>query len=229
MKRLAIMVFVLAAAGQAFGQVSLWAPQATQTTGATATAAPGPKVSGANLLREVQARDFKVHDIVSVIVSLSAQASTNEAADTEKKTDKLNFAINQYLRLQKDQDSLTGVNVKGHKPTDLGVDMTSDKKFEGGGGADRTDTLRTRLSAEIVDIKPNGNLVIEARQKFTKQRETTTVTLSGVVRPQDVGPDNTVYSYNVADADIRYESSGPITDASRRGWLSKLIDKVWPF
>jgi flagellar L-ring protein precursor FlgH len=227
MKRLAPIFLVIFAAGQAFAQVSLWGAQGTQSAGAAP--AVGPKAGGANLLREVQARDFKVHDIVSVVVSLSAQASTNEAADMEKKTDKVNFAIEQYLRLQKDEDSLLGVNVKGHKPTDLGVDMSSDKKFEGGGGTDRTDTLRTRLSAEIVDIKPNGNLVIEARQKFTKQRETTTVTLSGLVRPQDVGPDNMVYSYNVADADIRYESSGPITDASKRGWLSKVLDRVWPF
>lgn len=227
MKRLAIALLAVLAAGQAHGQVSLWGAQGTQAAG-TAPAA-GPKVGGANLLREVQARDFKIHDLVSVVVSISAQASTNEAADMEKKTDKVNFAIDQYLKLQKDEDNLLGVNVKGHKPTDLGVDMNSDKKFEGGGGTDRTDTLRTRLSAEIVDIKPNGNLVIEARQKVTKQRETTMVTLSGLVRPQDVGPDNTVFSYNVADADIKYESSGPITDASKRGWLSKVLDKVWPF
>ena len=97
------------------------------------------------------------------------------------------------------------------------------------GSNDRTDLLRTRLAAEIVDRKPNGNLVIEAKHTFTKQRETTTITLSGTIRPQDVLPDNSVYSFYIADADIRYDSTGPVTDASKRGWLTKIVDKIWPF
>jgi len=225
----AAIAAVLLSAALACGQVSLWTSKETTAAGMPPVA-PGQKAEAkSNLLREVKSRDFKVHDIVSIVVSVSAEASTDEQADTEKKTDKLNFAIQQYLKLHKSDASAFGVDVKGVKPADLGIDMTSDKKFQGQGAAERTETLRTKLAAEIVEIKPNGNLVIEARHTVTKQREKTMITLSGVVRPQDVGPDNTVYSYNVADADIRYESSGPVTDANRRGWLSKLLDRIWPF
>jgi len=206
-----ILVAILACAASA--QVSLW------STGASGAPA-------ADLLREVKARDFKVNDIVTVVVVVSAEASTDEDAETEKKNTKTELAINQYLKLQREGLQF---NLKGEKPEDLKLDLTGHKKFEGQGEADRSDTLRTHIAATITDIKPNGNLVIEAKQVLSKQRERTTITLSGVVRPQDVNPDNTLYSYNIADADIRYESNGPVTDANRRGWLAKILDKVWPF
>ena len=216
----ALSVALLATSASA--QVSLW--NKGQTGPANASAPPtGPS---ANLIRAVKSRGFEVHQIVNVIVHVSADSATGEQADFEKKNDKNNITINQYMKLQREGLSL---NLKGTRPDDLGLDSTADRKYENDGSNERTDILHARLAAEIVDIKPNGNLVIEARQQFTKQRETTVITLSGVVRPQDVLPDNTVYSYNVADVDIRYESSGPVTDASKRGWLAKLLDKMWPF
>jgi len=221
MKR-AILALVLTAAlaAAAAGQVSLWKGGSAATPGTA---------SGVNLLREAKGKDFQIHDIITVVVILEAEASTDEQTQTEKKNDKNNFEVKQYLKLSKSKASLLGVDLQGRRPEDLGVDMTGDKKFTGTGTADRTDTLNTQLAAEVIDKKPNGNLVIEAKQTFTKQREKTTITFSGVVRPQDVAPDNTVFSYNVADADIRYDSTGPITDSSKRGWLAKIFDKVWPF
>ena len=71
--------------------------------------------------------------------------------------------------------------------------------------------------------------MIEARSRVTKSRETTMITLTGMVSPEDVTPENTVYSYDVADVDIRYESKGPIADANRRGWAQKVLDRLWPF
>jgi len=200
-------------ASAASGQVSLWDGDAASA-------------SDVNLLREVKGRDFKVHDIISIVVAESAQATTDEKAQTEKKNDKTSLLINNYLKLK---TKGTQVSLTGSTPENLELDMTGDKKAQGQGGSDRTDSIRTKLAAEVVDIKPNGNLVLEAKHTFTKQREKTTITLSGLVRPADVGVDNTVFSYNVADADIRYESAGPITDANKRGWLSKILDKIWPF
>jgi len=225
-----IAVIVLVAS-QAWGQISLWASKedAASAAGRSAERGAPAKEDKANVLREVKGRSFKIHDIVSIVVSLAAEASTDEQAEMEKKTDAIKFEVNQYLKLHKSDASMLGVDLQGRNPTDLGIDMTSDKKFAGDGATDRKDTLRTRLAAEIMDIKPNGNLVIEARHTFTKQREKTTITVSGVVRPQDVGPDNTVYSYNVADADIKYDSTGPVTDANKRGWFTRILDKLWPF
>jgi flagellar L-ring protein precursor FlgH len=222
---------VLLFSSQAWTQVSLWTvkEEVTEEAADVAGRAAPAKEDKANVLREVKSRSFKIHDIVSIVVSLAAEASTDEQAAMEKKTDPIEFQVNRYLKLHKSDASMFGFDLQGKSPVDLGMDMTSDKKFKGDGTSDRKDTLRTRLAAEIMDIKPNGNLVIEAKHTFTKQREKTSITVSGVVRPQDVGPDNTVYSYNVADADIKYESTGPVTDANERGWLSRILDKLWPF
>lgn len=212
-KWLLLVTAVLALEAAALAQVSLW----------SGSGAAGKRA--VNLGHTVASRSFKLHDIIYIIVSVSASATTDEQSDVERKN-RETLIIQQYLRLK--QDGL-GFDLKGETPEKLGLNMRGDKTNEGDGQSDRADTLRTRLAAEVVDIKPNGNLVLEARHTFTKQREKTTITLSGVARPLDVTPDNVIYSYNIADADIRYESSGPVTDANRRGWLGKVLDKVWPF
>jgi flagellar L-ring protein FlgH len=246
-------------AGAAEAQTTLWHPRpaapaaapapsagAPAASNASAAAAkdpapaakdPAPAVTAAygmvlakpsaNLARDIQSRDFKIHDIISIIVQVAANSSTDEQLSSERKSDKQQFDINQYMTLVHRQG--LAFDLKGHQPQDLAINMDSDRKTDNQGASDRSDTLRTRIAAEITDIKPNGNIVLEARHQFIKQGEKTTITLTGVVRPQDVLPDNTIFSYNVADADIRYESEGPITDASRRGWLSKIFDKIMPF
>lgn len=205
----AAMAVSLSLAAAAAAQVSLWSGGSEQ-----------------GITRPVKARDFSVHDIVHVVVIVSAESATDEQVDLEKKTD-AKMSLDQYIKLQ--ANGLLLPYLKGHTPEDLAFDATSSKKFEGDGTAEREDTMRTRLAAEIIEIKPNGNLVIEAKSRVTKSREKTIITVTGVVRPQDVGADNTVYSYNVADVDINYETSGPVSDANRRGWFTKLLDALWPF
>ena len=208
----ALGLSLLIPAGAA-GQVSLWSPQA------------GGEATG--ILRPVEARDFKVHDIVHIIVIVSAESTTDEEVELKKDAGPIKLSIDQYLKLVRGDDLLPYVG--SHSPDDIAMDMSGGKDFGGEGTADRKDELRTRLAAEVVEIKPNGILVIEAKSRFTKSREKTVITLCGNVRPQDVASDNSVYSYNIAALDINYESSGPVTDANRRGWLLRLIDKLWPF
>lgn len=228
-------------AAPATGQAVSGGPATSPVTGAVDGAANGSMAAAsgsygvrtagiagsANLAHQVQAQTYNLHDIVFIIVSIAAQASTDEQLATERKTDKQDLQILQYLKLQR--EGLLKYNLKGETPDNLGMAFESERKADNQGTSERNDSFRTRIAAEVVDRKPNGNLVLEARQEFTKQGEKTTITLTGVVRPQDIQPDNIVYSYNVADADIRYSSEGPITDASRRGWLSKIFDKIWPF
>lgn len=218
MKRLvaaAVVLFLFAfAGGRAPAQVSLWNTDSSS----------GDEV---NLLRPVKARDFKVHDILHIVVIVSAESTTDEEVELEKEAGPIKLSIDQFLKLAKGESLIP--HLKSDRPDDLGMDISGDKAFGGEGTADRKDALRTRLAAEIVEVKPNGNLVIEAKSRFTKSREKTVITLSGTVRPQDVSPENSVYSYNIADLDINYESAGPVADATRRGWLMRLIDKLWPF
>ena len=191
---------------------SLWTPEALAGEG--------------NLTARVKGRAFQVHEIVHVVVLVSAESTTDEEVELEKEST-AKLSIDQYIKLVQGDNLLP--YLKGRKPEDLGLDLSSGKEFTGEGTAEREDTLRARLAAEIIEIKPNGNLMIEARSRVTKSRETTMITLTGMVSPEDVTPENTVFSYDVANVDIRYESTGPVADANRRGWAQKVLDKLWPF
>ena len=91
---------------------------------------------------------------------------------------------------------------------------------EGSGSIDNSDSITTRFSVRVVDVLPNGNLIIQGIRQATYGGETQTVILRGAVRPLDIEADNTVYSYLLADLNIRYQSSGVISNAknSQEAW-----------
>jgi flagellar L-ring protein precursor FlgH len=76
---------------------------------------------------------------------------------------------------------------------------------------------------------PNGNLVIDGRREVIVNNETQLLYVTGIVRPEDIGPGNTVLSSYIADAKITYTGSGVVSDKQRVGWFVRLIDKIWPF
>ena len=87
----------------------------------------------------------------------------------------------------------------------------------------------TRIQARVIDVKPNGNLVLEARKRITVDEEDQIATLSGVCRSKDVTAQNSVLSTQVADLEISVSHTGAARDASRRGWAMRLFDLLRPF
>jgi flagellar L-ring protein precursor FlgH len=86
-------------------------------------------------------------------------------------------------------------------------------------------SLQFVISAEVVDIRPNGNLVVEAHKKVQDNEDVWDQAISGVIRPQDVLPNNTVLSENVAELMINKREVGHVRDGYRRGWLTRLYDR----
>jgi flagellar L-ring protein precursor FlgH len=89
--------------------------------------------------------------------------------------------------------------------------------------------MKFRISCRVVDIRPNGNLVIEGRRTVHNNSEVWEQSLTGEVRPKDVLPNNTVLSENVAELRIDKREAGHVRDGYRRGWLLKWLDKWQPF
>ncbi|MAG56269.1 MAG: hypothetical protein CMJ83_08270 [Planctomycetes bacterium] len=106
---------------------------------------------------------------------------------------------------------------------------TSKRDMAGEAKYDKAGTLQTRLAVLVIDVMPNGNLLIEGRRNIVMDKETKSIRITGIVRPFDVTGLNTVMSENVANASIAYEGTGPLTTTTNRGWLSELLDFVWPF
>ena len=90
-------------------------------------------------------------------------------------------------------------------------------------------TITARSAVQVIDVLPNGNLVVEGTREISFSKERQFVSLHGIIRPYDIQPDNTVASSNVADAQIQVISEGELTDAQKKGWLLRLNDKINPF
>ena len=101
--------------------------------------------------------------------------------------------------------------------------------FGGNGKIDNSEKIVARVAVQVVDVLPNRNLVVEGRRKTSFSGESQDVVLRGTVRPEDITAHNTVLSYNVADATIRFISKGTISDAQRKGWFTRIWDKLTPF
>lgn len=101
--------------------------------------------------------------------------------------------------------------------------------FDGSGSTTRSGTLTATLTAVVTKVLPNGNLWIEGQRQVNINSEKEKITLSGVIRPEDIGPDNTVLSTQVADAKIHYTGLGVINDNQRPGVVMRLVSWLWPF
>jgi flagellar L-ring protein precursor FlgH len=106
---------------------------------------------------------------------------------------------------------------------------TSEQKFNGAGSVARQGQVSAILPVRVMQILPSGDLFIEGTKVVMVGHEEHHIYLSGIVRRIDVAEDNTVPSSRIADAEIEYTGRGDVSDTQRRGWLNRVLGKVWPF
>ena len=111
----------------------------------------------------------------------------------------------------------------------MNADASFDTSFDGSGSTSRSGALTADITTVVTDVLPNGNLKIEGHRDVTINREKETITLSGIIRPEDIGPQNTVLSTYVAEAVINYSGNGVLNDKQRPGWAMRILDWIWPF
>jgi flagellar L-ring protein precursor FlgH len=101
--------------------------------------------------------------------------------------------------------------------------------FESTGETGRNSSVQASVGARVVNVLPNGDLVISGRKDVKINNETQIINLSGVVRPKDISSANRVESTYLANAEIEISGKGVIADKQKPGWMARVIDKVWPF
>lgn len=105
-----------------------------------------------------------------------------------------------------------------------------DSSVEGKGKQSRNTNIVATITARVVDVLPNGNLVIQGVRVIRQNENLEYLTVTGIVRPEDVSPDNSVYSTQLADAHIEYSGAGPNNEVMRGpGWLSRILQLIWLF
>jgi flagellar L-ring protein precursor FlgH len=103
------------------------------------------------------------------------------------------------------------------------------QEFDGNGKMAQSDTMTTTIQARVIEALPNGTLRLEARRTLENGREKGDMILTGLVRREDISASNSVSSTRVADLQIRQEGSGPLSRATRKGWLTSLYEFLNPF
>ena len=112
----------------------------------------------------------------------------------------------------------------------LSVNASANRGFDGSGNVDQGNELTGTLSAVVVDVHPGGNLVVQGRKKLTINHGDEYITLTGLIRPDDVAPDNTVSSERVANPQIAYTGTGTLAESNRMGWGQRIVNSpLWPF
>lgn len=125
--------------------------------------------------------------------------------------------------------SLLG-NAVGLKGLSLGTNLSAEREFEGEADADQSNNLRGNIAVSVVDVWPNGTLVIRGEKWLTLNRGDEFIRINGLVRPDDIDADNTVMSTKIANARISYAGTGALSDSQSMGWLSRFFNSAyWPF
>ncbi len=180
--------------------------------------APGSREEGV----AADKRASRVGDILTIVISEAASQSTSQNKSTSSESN-ADAAVTQFLfpaavsRFGTHNGALPGINFGG----------SSD--FSGGGQVSNTQSINARAAIMITDVLPNGNLVIAGARRMSFSGETQHVVLHGIVRPSDISSGNTLLSSNIADAHLEFISDGSLTQAQKRGWLSRLYEKLRPF
>lgn len=162
-------------------------------------------------------------DLIRIIVSEETSASKNHSQNASKEFSAA--AAEGKIGNPNSSETLP----KALSMTLPSYSLSGSSEFSGDGASTTSETLSTSLTAQVVDVLPNGILVIHGERLVTQGKEEVRMLLTGLVRRRDVTAANTVYSNQVADARIRYVSTGEVTRGSSPGWLARLFQAVNPF
>jgi flagellar L-ring protein precursor FlgH len=160
--------------------------------------------------------DIKAHavgDILTVLIVEQSRASNQVETKTEKST-KTNTSGGPGL------GSLDFIPM-------FGVKGDNSNKFDGKGENLRAGSLIAKMTVTVVEVRQNGDLVVEGSRVIGINNDKETIYLSGVVRTKDISPDNTIESYQIADAEISYTGKGNASTGSRPGFFTRLINWIF--
>lgn len=120
----------------------------------------------------------------------------------------------------------------GIKPVspNFAVNTDNERNFTGNASAGQSNSLTGNVTATVVDVLPNGVLVVRGEKWLNLTHGSEVVRIAGNVRPEDIRPDNTVLSTRLADARVTYTATGELQESGEKGWFSRLIgSRFWPF
>lgn len=190
-----------------------------------------PDVRHANSLWRAGARQFfkdqraaGVGDILTVTIEINDTATiANKTTRTRTNTE--DASANNFLGYESTLSRLLPTNIN---PASL-IDLDSSNKTEGDGNIARKETISLKVAAVVTQRLPNGNLALHGRQEIQVNFEVRELQIAGVIRPEDIGSDNTISYEKIAEARIAYGGRGQITDIQQPRYGQQIFDILFPF
>jgi flagellar L-ring protein FlgH len=159
-----------------------------------------------------------VNDVVTILVDENATGANNAKTETNRDTT-TTAGIAGITQATPDNTILSKYELGG----------ASSNSLKGEGKTRRDSSLTAKVTARVIRVLGNGNLVIEGRRLLAVNAEDQYMVITGLIRPEDITSDNTIASQYISDARITYSGKGVVDDKMRPGWLTRVVDWVWPF
>ena len=188
------------------GSGSLWSPVRTR------------------MLVGLEGNSRRVGDLVTV--NIDERTSSQIMAETQTvKESKVANSVGALFGLRQDI-----INSNPNLGGNIEMDTSGSSSYNGDGNTSRQGVVRGQITCRVVEVREDtGNLVVFGWKEVRANRETQYLSLSGVIRPQDIRNDNTISSQVIAEAKIEFTGSGVVSDKQGPGFGTRLLDHVWPF
>jgi flagellar L-ring protein FlgH len=192
----------------------------TQRSHQASSATPGSLFTSTGRLadgfRDVRAS--QVYDLVTILVSDKASAVSTGATNTSRKSSVKAAAASSLL-------PKAAATALANLAT-----TSNDQQLQGQGTTSRGNTLTTTVTAEVTDVLPNGNLVIQGQKEISVNAEKQVITVRGIIRPDDLSPGNSIPSDRIARMEVRVNGRGVVNDAVKRPFiLYRILLGLLPF
>lgn len=186
-----------------------------------AGAAPSAPLNEVSLMavEPPKPREFQAEDLVTIVISERQKLDRKQKGESKKNYDN-DFAIEAFIDLINLLETRIEPTSSEHLPV---LSLKADNNFKGDAKYLREDKLTDRLTAKVLEVKPNGTLVLEARRQWTTDEEDQVAVLSGICRAEDITDQNTVQSNQLYDLRLVVENNGDLDRTTKKG----LIPRIW--
>ncbi|MFG1487956.1 flagellar basal body L-ring protein FlgH [Oceanospirillum sp. HFRX-1_2] len=157
---------------------------------------------------------YRVGDVITVLLTetTSSQKSTKSSLSKSSEVEVVNPTI------------------FGQQPVDLTTGIENDTSFSGKGSTGQSNSLEGSITVTVHQIYPNGLMLVKGEKWLNLTNGSEVIRVSGLLRPDDVSPENTAMSTKLADARLTYSGTGDLADTTRQGWLTRFFNSSWwPF
>ncbi|MBL0928224.1 MAG: flagellar basal body L-ring protein FlgH [Phycisphaerales bacterium] len=173
-------------------------------------------------------KEFKENDLITIIISEKASSSRTQNLKTDKKYD-LNAELKNSIDLLQILEARLVAGRQSGDPTLPQFTLGSSTKFDGKGEYKSEQQTTARVTARVLEVKPNGTILLESRTRVKNDEEDQTIILSGIARTQDVTISNTIQSNQLFDLNLAIENKGQVRDTATKGIIPRVLETLFNF